>query len=74
MGRLRADLTRFQGPMQEVPSLLPRLFLVVLIAHRSALQKIVKLALGIYKIGLQKFRHLGKSEGTVPQKRRVMSS
>lgn len=74
MGRLRADFTRLQGPMQEVLSLLPRLFLVVLIAHRLALQKIVKLALGIYKISLQKFRHLRKSEGTVPQKRRVMSS
>lgn len=69
MGHLRADLTRLQGPVQEVPSLLPQLFLVMLIVHHSALQKIVKLALGIYKIGLQKLRYLGKSEGTVGQKK-----
>lgn len=60
--------------MQEVPFLLPPLVFVMLIVRRSALQekKKVKLALGIYKIGLQKSRHLGKSEGTVGQKRRVI--
>lgn len=62
--------------MQEVPFLLPQFLGVTLIVNHSALQKKkVKLALGIYKIGLQEFRHLGKSEGTVGQKiRRVMSS
>lgn len=74
MGRLHADLTRLQGSVQEVPSLLPRLVLVMLIVHCLALQKKMKLTLGIYKVGLQKFRHLRKSEGTVPPKRRVMFS